>query len=203
MPCTCRSGQDEWVGGWWAMWQFVRKPGCSITRVGRYGRREADPRIPSGIPRWRWGSHSKDSSIQGNIIGRTCLALSSHWSQSGLKYRKLQVRKNMIYIDGSIQDYARALEILQSCTKPSMCPTKYRPTLWYLMFISKKIQQFCTKPSVYTEWLIFNLLWPSDAIWRQRSQSTLAQLMACCLTAPSHYLNQRWLIISEFQWHSY
>ena len=27
--------------------------------------------------------------------------------------------------------------------------------------------------------------------------------MACCLTAPSHYLNQCWLIISEVQWHSY
>ena len=42
-----------------------------------------------------------------------------------------------------------------------------------------------------------NSLWPSDAIWRQRSGSTLAQVMACCLTAPSHYLNQCWLIISE------
>ena len=41
-----------------------------------------------------------------------------------------------------------------------------------------------------------NSLWPSDTIWRQRSASTLAQVMACCLTAPSHYLNQCWLIIS-------
>ena len=38
-----------------------------------------------------------------------------------------------------------------------------------------------------------NLFWPSDAIWRQRSGSTLAQVMACCLMAPSHYLNQCWL----------
>ena len=37
---------------------------------------------------------------------------------------------------------------------------------------------------------------PSDTIWRQRSMSTLAQIMACCLTAPSHYLNQCWLITS-------
>ena len=35
-----------------------------------------------------------------------------------------------------------------------------------------------------------NTLWPSDTIWRQRSGSTLAQVMACCLTAPIHYLNQ-------------
>ena len=47
--------------------------------------------------------------------------------------------------------------------------------------------------------LQINSLWPSDAIWRQRSGSTLAQVMACCLTAPSHYLNQCWLIISEVQ----
>ena len=45
--------------------------------------------------------------------------------------------------------------------------------------------------------------WPSDALWRQRSGSTLAQVMACCLTAPSHYLNQCRLIFSEVQWHSY
>ena len=45
------------------------------------------------------------------------------------------------------------------------------------------------------EWV--NSLWPSDAIWRKRSGSTLAQVMDCCLTAPSHYLNQCWLIISK------
>ena len=42
-----------------------------------------------------------------------------------------------------------------------------------------------------------NSMGPSDAIWQQKSGSTLAQVMACCLTAPSHYLNQCWLIISE------
>ena len=34
------------------------------------------------------------------------------------------------------------------------------------------------------------------------SGSTLTQIMACCLMAPSHYLNQCWLIITKFQWHS-
>ena len=47
-----------------------------------------------------------------------------------------------------------------------------------------------------------NSLWPSDTIWRQRSRSTLVQVMACCLKAPSHYLNQCWLIISEVLRHS-
>ena len=46
----------------------------------------------------------------------------------------------------------------------------------------------------------FNSLRPSDAIWRPRTGSTLAQVMACCLTAPSHYLNQCWRIISKVLW---
>ena len=31
--------------------------------------------------------------------------------------------------------------------------------------------------------------------WRRRSGSTLAQVMVCCLMAPSHYLNQWWLLM--------
>ena len=43
-----------------------------------------------------------------------------------------------------------------------------------------------------------NSLWSSDAIWQHRSGSPLAQVMACCLTAPSHYLNQCWLSLVRF-----
>ena len=43
---------------------------------------------------------------------------------------------------------------------------------------------------------MLNSLWPSDAIWWQRSGSILTEvIMACCLTAPRHYLNQCWLRI--------
>ena len=45
-------------------------------------------------------------------------------------------------------------------------------------------------------------LYPSNAIRQQGNESTLVQVMACCLTAPSHYLNQSWLIISMVLWHS-
>ena len=55
---------------------------------------------------------------------------------------------------------------------------------------------FNTKPS----WI--NTLLPSDAIWRLRFRSTLVLAMACCLTAPSDYLNQCWLPISQALWHS-
>ena len=40
----------------------------------------------------------------------------------------------------------------------------------------------------------------NNAIWWHRTRSTLPQVTACCLTAPSRYLNQCWLNISEVQW---
>ena len=46
-------------------------------------------------------------------------------------------------------------------------------------------------------------LWPVDAIWSHRTWSILVQLIVSCLAAPSHYLNQYWLIISEVLWHSH
>ena len=50
--------------------------------------------------------------------------------------------------------------------------------------------------------LILNSLRPSDAIWQHLSESTLVQVMAWCLTAPIHYLNQCWLIIKGVLWYS-
>ena len=44
---------------------------------------------------------------------------------------------------------------------------------------------------------LINSLGPSAAIWWQRSGSTLAQVIACCLMAPSYYVNQCWLIINK------
>ena len=59
--------------------------------------------------------------------------------------------------------------------------------------------------ALFTVWWCHNrlTLWPIDNIWWHRSGSTLAQVIACCLMAPSHYLNQCWLIIiSDVQWQS-
>ena len=47
-----------------------------------------------------------------------------------------------------------------------------------------------------------NSLWPGGTTWWHRSISPLAQIMAWCLTSPSHYLNHCWLIITEVLWHS-
>ena len=40
-------------------------------------------------------------------------------------------------------------------------------------------------------------LWPSNAIWRHIYRAALPRAMACCLTAPSHYLKQRWVIPND------
>ena len=45
-----------------------------------------------------------------------------------------------------------------------------------------------------------NSLWPGDAIWWYRSGSKLAQVMASCLMAPTHYLKQCWRLINWDLW---
>ena len=54
----------------------------------------------------------------------------------------------------------------------------------HLKMSSAKWWLFCLSLNM----LRVNSLGPSNAIWRQISGSTLAQVMACCLTAPNHYL---------------
>ena len=39
-------------------------------------------------------------------------------------------------------------------------------------------------------------------MWRRISRSPLAQVMVCCLSAPSHYLSQYWFIIGNVPWNS-
>ena len=63
-------------------------------------------------------------------------------------------------------------------------------------------EPYCVSSGRYTMWYIqyyitLNSSWHSDAIWWHGSGSTLAQVMAWCLMAPSHYLNQWWVIISK------
>ena len=61
-------------------------------------------------------------------------------------------------------------------------------------------QILCGSDRVIWQWQMLNSLWPSDTIRRHISESALSQVMICCLTAPSHYLNQCWLIIREILW---
>ena len=67
-----------------------------------------------------------------------------------------------------------------------------RHILWTVYIL--RIQNYCFchlflefEISFCLTWYL-NSLGPSDAIWRHRSGSTLTHVLACCLTAPSHYL---------------
>ena len=94
--------------------------------------------------------------------------------------------------------------------KPTLVSAKYTYTsdIMLIKYTYNTDQTNCANDQVWVPviWFVvltdINLLRPSDTIWRHKSGSTLAQVMACCLTAPSHYLNQCWLIISKVQWHS-
>ena len=68
---------------------------------------------------------------------------------------------------------------------------------WVKRFCSTCIISVITKAysmSYYKTSL--NSLWPSDATWQHRSGSSLAEVMACCLAASSHYQSQCWLSVS-------
>ena len=61
----------------------------------------------------------------------------------------------------------------------------------------------CPTPVCQVPILVVNSLWPTDVIWLHGFRSKLSQAMACCLTAPRHYLNQCWLVISEVLWFNF
>ena len=87
-----------------------------------------------------------------------------------------------------------------------MCYIPYHAVVYIYIYVCVYVCKVNFTYSIYYSGAacnayLFNTLWPSDAIWQHRSGSTMIQVMACCLTAPSHYLNQCW-IISKAQWHS-
>ena len=49
---------------------------------------------------------------------------------------------------------------------------------------------------------MINSLRPSEVICRRWCGSTLAQVMACYLMAPNHYLDRFWRITNKVSWHS-
>ena len=58
----------------------------------------------------------------------------------------------------------------------------------------KRLWKYCLRNGdhfVQSRWV--DSFWLSDAIWRHGSWSTMVQVMACCLTAPSHNLDHCWL----------
>ena len=91
--------------------------------------------------------------------------------------------------------------IVCSLSRTSYSKSKY-PYFTYLITICTKNRCVNGVNNRQQSCFHVNSLRPSDAIWRQWSWTTLAQVMACCLTAPSHYLNQCWLITRGVLWHT-
>ena len=86
--------------------------------------------------------------------------------------------------------------------RPCICQwTLFLPVMSHYLFGTKPLPEpmitYCqTDPwkklqgnicSRYT-FIFFNSLWHNYALWYHRPQSILVQVMACCLTAPSHHL---------------
>ena len=62
-------------------------------------------------------------------------------------------------------------------------------TLWYSLVQNIQFNVCCDLSNAPQINCYVNSVWPSDAIWWHVTGSTWAQIMACCLMAPSHYLN--------------
>ena len=90
------------------------------------------------------------------------------------------------------------------CVRQFVVILRSRDICGYMDCMWESWRRYCCIYNV-SEWLKFNgilnnSLWPSDNIWHGITWSTLVQVMAWCLMAPSHCLNQCWLIISEVLW---
>ena len=79
-----------------------------------------------------------------------------------------------------------------------------RAILYVMLMIS--ITKMCMK-IIHLESHLRDDKLKSYAMSHHRTRSTVTQVMTCCLTAPSHYLDQYWLIIKEvfvgFTWRQF
>ena len=125
-----------------------------------------------------------------------------NWAVSYIAYTKFHLPRPVFHSPG--QSFTRIGERASASFPASILlntSSDFFQTEWkknQLRFATCKLHHKCKKlvprismPDVKN----ITALWPSDAIWRHRTQPKLAQVMAC-LTATSHYLNQCRLIIS-------
>ena len=80
--------------------------------------------------------------------------------------------------------------------------------MWIQMVINPhrntcSLYDFRPIPKISSKFIITLRVWPGDAISCHRSWSELVQVMASCLTAPSHCLKQYWLTIKMVLWFSF
>ena len=80
---------------------------------------------------------------------------------------------------------------------------EYMPCVKYGLHEGIEKQKYFSRFLVCWESILaINSLAAGGVICGHETWSTLDQVMAWCLTAPSHCLNQCWLIFSEILWHS-
>ena len=122
---------------------------------------------------------------------------------SPLTMRKFQVRTVMqstptYFGEGFEQFISANTRLIHEHSYNISCKHARRFAVFFYIFIGVALSVIDAFVSRIT--LIFNM---GDAIWRHKSVSALVQVMAYCLTTPSHYLNQSWLTTSKVQWHSF
>ena len=86
-------------------------------------------------------------------------------------------------------------------TKSRIHSEKYAPGLGFAVVRHKSTLPISFRVTSLS-YMAFSTTLTHCGIWHNRTWSTLVLVMACCLMAPSHYLNQCWLIISKVFWHS-
>ena len=94
-------------------------------------------------------------------------------------------------------------EPMLNCHQWNPVASTWRQIDWKYIFKTSNKKMFLKDACFTIAATFLNSSWPTGTMWWQTSGSTLAQVMACYLLAPSHFLNQCWLVISEVQWHSY
>ena len=119
---------------------------------------------------------SARASVTAMLIMHTCDSSCSSVESSSLKFGKCDGKKSV------------------------KCAWKY---MYMNLLWRKSIENFvCNVAAILFRPECVNPLRLNVAIWQNRSGSILAQVIACGLTAPNHYLNQCWLIITKAQWNS-
>ena len=168
-----------------------------------------------------WQGANLESALQYNLKWWWATVASSHaeWAHTEpwMKVKPEVINTLLVFFICLKRQSEHAKQQVHACIElkflfhgglEKMCALEYY-TLYKLKFKSI-YKTFHTRNCFSSEKCLLqkccpqcvNSLCSNDAIWQRRSGSTLGQIMACCLMAPSHYLTQCWLIMSEFLWHS-
>ena len=91
------------------------------------------------------------------------------------------------------------IHVISSSTKAN------KGTIYHDDAVSYSMRQNCDESDLISHKLLratglCNPLCPGNTIWRHKSGSALASVMACCLTTPNRSVNQGWLFTYKVLW---